>query len=215
MGNLPRVNRPLTGSRSEPGKALRAREARAEVKGEDPEVKGEKARAKRGQSVLPPSGVCPSRRCPSEPQRGAGGGPGHARACAYCSGGSLLSISGTWPGRSSLRAGHPVMSCTRSTTSRAAASTATRPGCAPPPGGFARAWPGGWARTRFRCRPAASGSTEARRQVLAEQAARRARDEAARARAADYPAQATRAREMLMRRSRLAAPAVKASPQAD
>ena len=42
---------------------------------------------------------------------------------------------------------------------------------------------------------------EARHQVLAEQAARRARDEAARAQAADYPAQAARAREMLMRRS--------------
>ena len=55
---------------------------------------------------------------------------------------------------------------------------------------------------------------EARHQVLAEQAARRARDEAARAQAADYPAQAARAREMLMRRSRLAARAV-ASPQAD
>ena len=39
-----RVNRALTGSRSEPGKALRTREARAEVK-------GEAARAPRGQSI--------------------------------------------------------------------------------------------------------------------------------------------------------------------
>ena len=81
-GESSRVNRALAGSRSEPGKALRAREARAGVKGEDPEVKGEKARAKRGQSVLPPSGVCPLGAVPREPQRGAGGGPGHARACA-------------------------------------------------------------------------------------------------------------------------------------
>jgi hypothetical protein len=58
----------------------------------------------------------------------------------------------------SLRAGHRVMSCTRSTTSRAAVSTAIRLGSAPPPGGSAPAWPGGWARTRFHCRPAASGS---------------------------------------------------------
>ena len=58
-GEPSRVNRALAGSRSEPGKALRAREARAEVKSEDPEVKGEKARAPRGQPVLPPSGVFP------------------------------------------------------------------------------------------------------------------------------------------------------------
>ena len=55
----PRVNRPLTGSRREPGIALRAREARAEVKGGNPEVKGEKARAPRGQPMLPPAGAAP------------------------------------------------------------------------------------------------------------------------------------------------------------
>ncbi len=44
--------------------------------------------------------------------------------------------------------------------------------------------------------------TEARRQVLADQAARRARDADARARAADYPVQAARAREMLRTRPR-------------
>ena len=55
----PRVNRPLTGSRREPDKAPRAREARAEVKGGNPEVKGEKARAPRGQPMLPPAGAAP------------------------------------------------------------------------------------------------------------------------------------------------------------
>ena len=44
--------------------------------------------------------------------------------------------------------------------------------------------------------------TEARRQVLADQAARRSRDADARARAADYPAQAGLAREMLRTRPR-------------
>ena len=43
---------------------------------------------------------------------------------------------------------------------------------------------------------------EARRQVLADQADRRARDAAQRATLADYPAQAARAREMLARRPR-------------
>ena len=43
---------------------------------------------------------------------------------------------------------------------------------------------------------------EARRQVLADQAARRARDADARVRAADYPDHAARAREMLARRPR-------------
>jgi len=120
-----------------------------------------------------------------------------------CSGGSLLSISGTWPGRSSPRAGHPGTSCTRSTTSPAAASTATPPASAPP---------AGWIRSRLAAWlgpdevPLPSRSqrlTEARRQVLAEQTARRARDAAARARAADYPAHAARAQEML--RTRLTA----------
>ena len=45
---------------------------------------------------------------------------------------------------------------------------------------------------------------EGRREVLAEQAARRARDADARARAADYPVQAARAREMLARRRAVA-----------
>ena len=51
-GDSPRVNGPVTGSRSEPGKAPRAREAEAKVK-------GEKALATRGQSMLPPSGASP------------------------------------------------------------------------------------------------------------------------------------------------------------
>ena len=54
-----RVNGPLTGSRREPDTALRAREARAEVKSGNPEVKGEKARAPHGQPVLPPAGAAP------------------------------------------------------------------------------------------------------------------------------------------------------------
>ena len=72
--------------------------------------------------------------------------------------------------------------------------------------------PAGWIRSRLAAWfgpngvPLPSRSqrlAEARRQVLADQAARRARDADARARAADYPAQAARAREML--RARLTA----------
>jgi len=87
---------------------------------------------------------------------GLAGGSGHARACP-CSGGSPVSICGT-PARSSLRTGHPGMSRTRSTTSRAAASTATWPGCTPPPGGSAHGSPAGWARVAFPCRPVLSAS---------------------------------------------------------
>ena len=97
---------------------------------------------------------------------GLAGGSEHARACP-CSGGSPVSICGT-PARSSLRTGHPGMSRTRSTTSRAAASTATRPECTPPPGGSAHGSPAGWHS------PAVPRSAP-RRQVLAGQAARRAR----------------------------------------
>ena len=93
----------------------------------------------------------------------------------------------------------------RSTTSRLAVSTATPPVSAPP---------AGWIRSRLAAWlgpdevPLPSRGqrlAEARRQLLAEQAARRARDAAARARVADYPAAATRASEMLMCRPRLAA----------
>ena len=55
----PPVNGPLTRISDPVVKSPHAREARAEVKGEDPEVKGEKARAPRGQSPLPPSSVFP------------------------------------------------------------------------------------------------------------------------------------------------------------
>jgi hypothetical protein len=76
--------------------------------------------------------------------------------------------------------------------------------------------PAGWARSRLAAwlgsdgipRPSRSQQlTENRRQILADQAARRARDTAARAQAADYPAAAARARDMLMRRPRPQAPA--------
>ena len=69
--------------------------------------------------------------------------------------------------------------------------------------------PAGWIRSRLNDwlgpddTPLPSRSqrlTDAHRQVLADQAARRARDADARARAADYPAQAARAREMLRTR---------------
>jgi hypothetical protein len=79
-GESPRVNRPLTGSRREPDTAPRAREARAEVKGEDPEVKGEKARAPRGQPLLPPAGAAPLAAVPENRAEVTGGGPGDARA---------------------------------------------------------------------------------------------------------------------------------------
>ena len=197
-----RVNGPLTGFRRKPGKALRAREAEPEVTEPNPQGHGrEGPRFARTASAAAPVVPLPSvlsLKIAARPWRR----PGPCKSVPVCWGGSPLSISGTWPGRSSLRAGHPGMSCTRSTTSRAAASTATRPGCTPPPGGSAHAWPRGSARAASRCRPAASSSPRTRRQVLAEQAARRARDAAARAQAADYPVQADLAREMLRTRPR-------------
>ena len=125
---------------------------------------------------------------------------GRLRPCGsvpVCSAGCLLSICGTWPARFSLPAGRPVMSCTRSTMSRAAASTGTRRGSAPPPDGI-RSRLAAWFGPDDVPLPSRSQRlAEARRQVLADQAARRARDAAERAAAADYPAQAGRAREML------------------
>ena len=74
--------------------------------------------------------------------------------------------------------------------------------------------PAGWIRSRLAAWSGPDGVplpsrsqrlAEARRQVLADQAARRARDANARAAAADYPAQAARAREMLTGRRPTAA----------
>ena len=86
--------------------------------------------------------------------------------------------------------------------SRAAASTATRRGSAPPPGGSALGWLRGPGPDEIPLPSRSQRLAEARRQVLAEQAARRARDAEPVLGAADYPAQAARAREMLARRPR-------------
>ena len=198
----PRVNRPLTGSRREPDIALRAREARAEIKDGNPEVKGEKARAPRGQPVLPPAGAAPIAAVPenrAEALAAAQVMQERARLLRRISAEHLRHLArpffaAGWSPRDLLHAiDHE-------------------------PGGRQHAYtagvrsPAGWIRSRLAAWsgpnsvPLPSRSqrlTEARRQVLANQAARRARDADARARAADYPAQAARAREML--RARLTA----------
>ena len=148
-GDSPRVNRPVTGSRSEPGIALRAREAEAKSRAKRPALRADSPCCR--PPVPPPSALS---------LRPAARRWGRHRPCKSvpaCIRGCPLSISGTWPGRSSLLAGHPAMSCTPSTTPPLAAGTATRPGSAPPPDGSARGSPSGSARTGSRCRPAASG----------------------------------------------------------
>ena len=197
----PRVNRPLTGSRREPGIALRAREARAEVKSGNPEVKSEEARAPRGQPVLPPAGAAPLAAVPenrTEALAAAQVMQERARVLRRISAEHLRHLArpffaAGWSPRDLLHAidhepggrQHGYTSGVRS--------------------------PAGWIRSRLAAWfgpngvPLPSRSqrlAEARRQVLADQAARRARDAAERAAAADYPAQADRAREMLRTRPR-------------
>ena len=200
-GEITRVNGPLAGSRSEPGKAPRAREARAEVKDEDPEVKGEKARAPRGQSVLPPSGVSPLGAVPQNCTEALGAARAmqeRTRLLRRISGEHLRHLArpffaAGWSPRDVLHAiDHSPAGRQHGYTSGV------------------RSVPG-WVRARLTEWlgpdevPLPSRSqrlADARRQVLAEQAARRARAAAGRASAADYPAQAARAREMLARRPR-------------
>ena len=207
-GESPRVNRALAGSRREPGIALRAREARAEVKGGNPEVKGgnpevkgEKARAPRGQSMLPPAGVFPLGAVPSNRSEALGAAQAmqeRARLLRRISAEHLRHLArpffgAGWSPRDVLHAiDHE-------------------------PGGRQHGYtsgvysPAGWIRSRLAAWSGPGGVplpsrgqrlAEARRQVLAEQAARRARDLAERAAASDYPAQAARARAMLARRPR-------------
>ena len=200
-GESSRVNGPLTGSRREPGIAPRAREARAEVKSGNPEVKSEEARAPRGQSVLPPAGAAPLAAVPenrTEALAAAQVMQERARLLRRLSAEHLRHLArpffaAGWSPRDLLHAidhepggrQHGYTSGVRS--------------------------PAGWIRSRLAAWfgpndvPLPSRSqrlAEARRQVLADQAARRARDAAERAAAADYPVQADLAREMLRTRPR-------------
>ena len=185
-GESPRVNRPLTGSRREPDIAPRAREARAEVKGGNPEVKGEKARAPRGLPVLPPAGAAPLAAVPenrTEALAAAQVMQERARLLRRVSAEHLRHLArpffaAGWSPRDLLHAidhepggrQHGYTSGVRS--------------------------PAGWIRSRLAAWfgpngvPLPSRSqrlAETRRQVLADQAARRARDADARARAVGLP----------------------------
>ena len=198
-GESPRVNRPLAGSRREPDIAPRAREAKAEVKSRNPEVKSEKARAPRGLPMLPPAGAAPLTAVPenrTEALAAAQIMQERARVLRRISAEHLRHLArpffaAGWSPRDLLHAiDHE-------------------------PGGRQHGYtagvrsPAGWIPSRLAAWfgpngvPLPSRSqrlAEARRQVLAEQATRRARDAAERAAAADYPAQAARAREMLRTR---------------
>ena len=199
----PRVNRPLAGSRREPDIAPRAREANPQVKNETPEVKGEKARASRGLPMLPPAGAAPLAAVPqnrTEALAAVQVMQERARLLRRISAEHLRHLArpffaAGWSPRDLLHAiDHE-------------------------PGGRQHGYTAGvrsvagWIHSRLAAWfgpdevPLPSRSqrlAEARRQVLADQATRRARDAAARAQAADYPAQAARARDMLMRRPRAA-----------
>ena len=200
-GDSPRVNGPLTGSRSDPGKALRAREARTEIKDEDPEVKGEKARAPRGQSVLPPSGIFPLGAVPENCSEALGAAQAmqeRARPLRRLSAEHLRHLArpffaAGWSARDLLHAidhepggrQHGYTAGVRS------------------PAGWIRSRLAGWLGPDEVPLPSRSQRlAAARRQILADQAASRARDAAVRATAADYGAAAARAREMLRTRPR-------------
>ena len=200
-GEPPRVNRPLAGSRREPGIALRAREARAEVKGGNPEFKGEKARAPRGQSVLPPAGAAPLAAVPenrTEALAAAQAMQERARLLRRVSAEHLRHLArpffaAGWSPRDLLHAidhepggrQHGYTSGVRS--------------------------PAGWIRSRLAAWfgpddvPLPSRSqrlAEARRQVLADQAARRARDADDAGPGRGLPGTGRPAREMLRTRPR-------------
>ena len=200
-GDSPRVNGPLTGSRSDPGKALRARKTRAEVKGEDPKVKGKKARAERGQSPLPPSGVFPLGAVPQNCTEALGAARAmqeRARPLRRLSAEHLRHLArpfftAGWSPRDVLHAidhepggrQHGYTAGVRS------------------PAGWIRSRLAGWLGPDEIPLPSRGQRlAAARRQVLADQAARRARDAAVRATAVDYGAAAARAREMLRTRPR-------------
>jgi len=200
-GESPRVNGPLTGSRREPDIAPRARAARTEVKGGNPEVKGEKARAPRGQSVLPPAGAAPLAAVPQTRSEALGGAQvmqERARVLRRVSAEHLRHLArpffaAGWSPRDVLHAidyepGGRQHGYTSGVYS---------------PAGWIRSRLAGWFGPDGVPLPSRSQRlAEARRQVLADQAARRARDADARARVADYPAQAAQTREMLARRPR-------------
>jgi hypothetical protein len=188
----PPVNRPLAGSRREPDIAPRAREA-------SPEVKPEKARAPRGQPVLPRAsaallGATPQNR--SEALAAARAMQERVRLLRRISGEHLRHLArpffaAGWTPRDVLHALDYEPGGRQHGYSTAVRSAV------------------GWIRFRLAAWlgpdgiPLPSRSQQlagARRRVLAEQAARR--EAAASARVADYPAQAARARELLLRRPR-------------
>ena len=198
-GGSPRVNGPLSGFRRKPDIALRAREAHPEVKSETPEIKSEKARAPRGQPVLPRASTAPLAAVPknrTEALAAAQAMQKHARLLRRVSAEHLRHLArpffaAGWSPRDLLHA------------------IDHEPGGRPHGYTSGVRSPAGWIRSRLAAWsgpddvPLPSRSqrlTEARRQVLAEQTARRARDAAARAQAADYPAAAALAREMLRTR---------------
>jgi hypothetical protein len=200
-GGSPRVNGPLTGFRRKPSKALRAREADRKVKSQTPKIKNEKARASRGQPLLPRRGIASLAAVPENRSEALGAArvmQGRFRVLGRLSPEHLRHLTrpffaAGWSPRDVLHAlDHS-------------------------PGGRQYGYtngvhsPAGWMRSRLAAwlspdgipRPSRSQQlTEARRQILTEQADRRERESSARARAANYPAAAARAREMLMRRPR-------------
>ena len=191
-----RVNRALTGSRSDPDVAPRAREA-------NPEVKGEKARAPRGQSMLPPAGAATLAAVPenrTEALAAARAMQERARLLRRISAEHLRHLArpfftAGWSPRDVLHAlDHEPGGRQHSYTAGVRS-----------PAGWIRSRLAGWLGPDEVPLPSRSQRlAEARRQVLADQATRRDRSAAERAAAADYTAQAARARAMLARRPRSA-----------
>lgn len=195
--SAPAVSGPLSGSRRELDKAPRAREAKPEDKPGKPE-KPRKDRAPRGLPVLPRPGrvslaATPQNR--SEALTAAAAVQEHLRLLRKLSAEHLRHLARPFfaAGWTPADLVHAIDHDTRGRQHGYSAGVRS---------------PAGWIRARLTAWLGPDGiplpsrsqqAVAARRRVLAEQSARRARDTAGRAQVADYPAQAARAREMLMR----------------
>ncbi|MGA2830934.1 MAG: hypothetical protein ABSF03_33020 [Streptosporangiaceae bacterium] len=194
-GDSSAVNGPVTGFRRKPGKAPRAREA-------ETKIKDEAARAPRGQSVLPRPGAFPLGASPQTRSEALGAAQAlqeRARLYQRLSAEHMRSLcrpffAAGWLPRDVLHA------VDHSPVGRRHGFTAG----VRSPGGWIRARLTEWLGPDGTPLPSRSQRlTEDRRQVLADQAARRAQAAAARAAAAtDYRTAAAQAREMLRTRPR-------------
>ena len=192
--SAPAVSGPLSGSRREPDKAPRAREA-------SPEDKPGKARAPRGLPMLPRPGSTSLTAVPqnrSEALAAAEALQERARLLRRLSAEHLRHLARPFfaAGWTPADIMHAIDHDPRGRQHGYSAGVRS-------PAAWIRARLAAWLCPDGIPLPSRSQQlAEARRQVLAEQSARRARDAAAKAQVADYAVHAARAREMLLRARR-------------